>query len=189
MSPIFKNMEQAIHFAFVMAAYPAAPRDTLQDLGRVASRTGARSEIDFGSLTPAEIRSECEGIRQSVLKLLPAAEACALLAKYTADLTQRKEAAALVEHHFWPAIRKAFDSRPLFHAVVQRYYAQFDQHDAQHTFRAIAARCEVSKERVQRITKLFEELASAIEGKAMANMSAQYEQKGIIQQRGEALCA
>lgn len=190
MKGIFKSAEQAVHFAFIMEAYPATPRDTLATIRSIdACRTGRPSDINFGSLTPSEIRSECAGIRRGVLAHLSSAEGCALVAKFSSRHARseydRTIALGVVEHHFWPVVQKQWDDRNMFHTIVRRHYAQFERHDPTLTLRAIAAKHGVSKERVQRVARYFEGVLRQLETVALDNLRREFEQKGIIAEREE----
>lgn len=84
-SPIFQSASQAIHFAFLMEAYPPAPesqmakvmRRLIQSMGITRSST-----IDLGGLSPLEIQAQCAMIRAAVKTHLRSPESWVLQARY-----------------------------------------------------------------------------------------------------------
>lgn len=89
-TPIFRSVDQALHVAFLMEILPVRERG---QMGRIIARmmveagvTAGRSEagsVNFGGLSPLEVRGQCAMIRAAVRDLLPAHETAAIHAWFS----------------------------------------------------------------------------------------------------------
>lgn len=98
--PIFQSVSQAIHFAFLMLEFESSPetimskliRKRLQELGEWDEVRPEDKTVNFGNLSPLEIRGQAAMIRLSVEALLPGPESWALKARYgQTKVTRGKE--------------------------------------------------------------------------------------------------
>lgn len=79
--PIFKNISQALHFSFAMEYVPASVKSLNEySAGNVYGHS--RSNIDFGNLTPEEVRAQCATVRAMVNDHLLSTEKNAVWARY-----------------------------------------------------------------------------------------------------------
>jgi hypothetical protein len=88
MSSLFLSVPRALHFAYLIQAYPNAPESIMARVLRfyveecdVWEPRRIRS-IDFGGLSPLEVRAECAGIRRAVDALDQRNERAAIRARY-----------------------------------------------------------------------------------------------------------
>ncbi len=87
-APIFRSVEQALHFSFLMEILPVTQRSQMQamidrmmeDRGIIQERE--KSTIDFGGLNGLEIRGQCAMVRNAVVHNLPPPEVAAIHARY-----------------------------------------------------------------------------------------------------------
>lgn len=83
---IFKSTSQALHFAYLIEAYEVSIDSSMAKIlryGAMPTGGGAlASAIDFGGLSPLEIRAQCAMIRAAVRDRLPAPQAWAVQARY-----------------------------------------------------------------------------------------------------------
>lgn len=88
MSATFMSIPRALHFAFLIQAYEAAPeshmarivREHVEDCDIWEPRR--MRTIDFAGLSPLEIRAECAGIRAAVERVLPELERAVIRSRY-----------------------------------------------------------------------------------------------------------
>lgn len=86
--PIFRSVDQALHVAFLMDVLPVRERS---QMGRIIARmmveagvTAGRSEagsVNFGGLSPLEVRGQCAMIRAAVKDHLAQHHACSVWAR------------------------------------------------------------------------------------------------------------
>lgn len=88
MSAIFMSVPRALHFAYLIQAYPDAPESLMARIMRwhveecdVWEPRKART-VDFSGLNGLETRAECAGIRAHVVRILPALECAVIQARY-----------------------------------------------------------------------------------------------------------
>lgn len=88
MSAIFLSVPRALHFAYVMQAYPATPESIMAKIMRQfvkesEVREGSRiSTVRFDGLNAFEVRQQCANIRDMVTRILPSPEAASIRARY-----------------------------------------------------------------------------------------------------------
>lgn len=177
---IFRDTPQAIHFAYVIEQYPAGPKSSLSGAVRAATAEVSRSGIDFGNLTPTEIHDECTRIRKAVTEYLPNHEAAALIAKFTHDRREKDGAIKAIGNHIGPALWGAINDRALIFAIVERHYIPEQDRTPAWSLRAMADKFKVSKDRVQRVARVFEQYAQQLETVAMDNLRRKFEEKSLI---------
>jgi hypothetical protein len=76
MSSIFMSVPRALHFAYLIQAYEAAPESIMARIMRAHVEDcdiwepRKAKTIDFGGLNALEVRAECAGIRAAVERVL-----------------------------------------------------------------------------------------------------------------------
>ena len=86
--PIFRSVEQALHFSFLMATLPVSQKSQMHELYVLSQkRLGVFNEkststIHFGGLDPLEVRGQCAMVRATVYDHLAEPERFAVLARY-----------------------------------------------------------------------------------------------------------
>lgn len=88
MSQLFMSVPRALHFAYMIQAYPNAPESLMAKVLRshmeecdVWEPRRART-VDFSGLNGLEVRAECAGIRGHVARVLPELECAVIQARY-----------------------------------------------------------------------------------------------------------
>ena len=94
-SPIFRSVDQALHVAFLMDILQVRERS---QMGRIIERmmveagvTAGRSEagsVNFGGLSPLEVRGQCAMIRAAVKDHLAQHHTCAVWARWGHQTTK-----------------------------------------------------------------------------------------------------
>lgn len=85
---MFRSTSQALHFAFMIQAYEVSVENIMSKAIRAIMKElgiwdeGEPSTVDFGGLSPLEIRGQCAMIRAIVRDRLPGPEAWAIQARY-----------------------------------------------------------------------------------------------------------
>jgi hypothetical protein len=88
MASLFMSVPRALHFAYLIQAYEAAPQSIMARIMREhveecdVWEPRKLKTIDFSGLSPLEIRAECAGIRRAVGALLQPLECAAVRARY-----------------------------------------------------------------------------------------------------------
>ena len=88
MSRIFLSVPRALHFAYLIQAYEAAPESLMARIVRMHVEECDVWEprpiktINFSGLNALEIRAECAGIRAHVERVLPPLERAVIQARY-----------------------------------------------------------------------------------------------------------
>lgn len=180
MQAIFRDTGQCLHFAYMIQQYPNTAPSTLASAMRVEIKA---SGIDFGGLSPNEIRDECSKIRNSVRAILASHEAAALIAKYSTDQQERDRAIRVISNHIAPALHKAIKDRRLIFAIVERHYIPDDERGPKWSLRALSDQFKVSKDKIHRTAKVFEQYARQIEIIALDNLRREFEKQQIVQSK------
>lgn len=84
---IFKSVHQALAFSFLIQAHETSPENIMsvairRQLQAMGQWGDAVKTIDFGGLSPLEIRAQAAMVRLAVDSHLPKPEACAIRARY-----------------------------------------------------------------------------------------------------------
>jgi hypothetical protein len=109
--PIFRSTGQAVHFAFVIEACDAAIDSPMGiALRRIMKAmgvwdSGTPPSIDFGNLSPMEVRGQCAMIRAAVHDRLPDLERWAVQARYGIRVARRDGDPPVFSRDRWAAIR------------------------------------------------------------------------------------
>ena len=164
----FRDTSQAVHFAYMIDAYPAGP------VSEVARAVPApRSRVDFGGLSAAEVRVECQRIRQSVKSTLPPLELAAIEARFSPGLDGKLAGLWKIAAHL--ADKLEADPTIMESIALRHYQAQ------PWSMRELAAKHGVSKDRILRLVKRMEREVRAIESQAFAKLQKQFESNELVE--------
>jgi len=104
-SPIFRSVDQALHVAFLMDILPVRERS---QMGRIIERmmveagvTAGRSEsgsVNFGGLSPLDVRGQCAMIRAAVKDHLAQHQACSVWARWGHQTTKAEGVRGMVDY-------------------------------------------------------------------------------------------
>lgn len=154
MTAIFMSVPQAVHFAYLMRAYPPCPESIMAKIMRQNVKEsevwqGNRPRtVSFDGLHALEVHQQCTNIRDMVCRLLPQAESACLRARH--GLTEYHDYASGERRFFFDrdrtdAIRALSDlllpghddiPQPMMDLLVARHFC--DRHQTPITVRAIA---------------------------------------------------
>lgn len=103
---IFRNVEQALHVAFLMDILPVRERGQLdrmieqlmREAGIMPAREPHDGTVNFGGLSSLEVRGQCAMIRAAVQDHLPQHQACAVWARWGHQTTKSAGVRGLVEY-------------------------------------------------------------------------------------------
>ncbi|WP_439891581.1 hypothetical protein ACS7SF_02775 [Ralstonia sp. 25C] len=145
MPAIFLSVPRALHFAYLMRAYPVTPESIMAKIMRQfvkesEVREGLRvSTVCFDGLTALEVHQQCTNIRDMVVRLLPPPESASVRARF--GLTDyhdyddgerryffdRDRTQAIKTLSDW--LRPGFDDvpMPMMDLLVGRHYADLRQ--------------------------------------------------------------
>lgn len=183
MSAIFMSVPRALHFAYLIQAYEAAPESLMARIMRncvedcdVWEPRKART-VDFSGLNALEIRAECAGIRAHVVRILPELERCVIQARYgltdyedegeTRRFFFDRERCEAIQHlaRAW-ALPQYEDLNPaILDLLVARHFAS--RRLTPITLRAIAETFGRNHTYYRRIANKLEEQLTLIENRAL----------------------
>jgi len=91
--PIFRSVQQALHFSFLMETLPVTRRSAMSQIyaqggNRVWDEPREPSTIHFGGLSELDVRGQCAMVRGAVIDHLLLAERHAVHARYATQSTQ-----------------------------------------------------------------------------------------------------
>ena len=87
-TPIFRSVNQALHFSFLMETLPVSQKSQMEAIYRQGGKRVVfddyhHSTIHFGGLSPLEVRGQCAMVRGAVVDHLVEQERQAVLARYS----------------------------------------------------------------------------------------------------------
>lgn len=176
---IFQTTGQAVHFSYVIQAYDASPQSQMAIIMRNAIRQiGMRgSSIDFGGLSPLEVRGQCAMIRACVRSHLRPIEACALEARYSSDRDTKRLAIRELAETYAPVI--GINPSLALALMWRQHIDQTRRKDF--TLRAIAKDYGTSKDTVHRAAKALNDHLHLLEGLALSNLHARFVADEVIE--------
>lgn len=177
---MFQNAGQAVHFSYMLDAYPVGPQSTLATAVKLTKQQFSRSGIDFGGLGPADIRIECDRIRAIVRQSLPAIEAAALEARYSQIPAEQEAAMEKVERFVTPFLRDVMTNGSIIHTLVRRHYVTGPGRGHEWSFRAIADSYKTGKTRIFKTAKEMEAHITRIEASAIERLRKLFDERGLI---------
>jgi hypothetical protein len=149
--PIFRNVSQALHVSYLMQVLPIGQPSWMQKMIDDHMRAcGVWDEakphdrtINFGGMSPLDIRAECANVTKRVDERLKTSEAGAIKAWYGHQTTKAQGVQAVFEY-----VLPMFDIRQdATKAIVWSLFAP-KTHSEGLSVRAIAKEYEVSRDRV-----------------------------------------
>jgi hypothetical protein len=170
--PIFRHIDQALFFAYMIQAYDT-PLQTFIGVQSAAERAG----IDFGNLTRAEVRAECAKVRDKVRLFCCTLHAHAIEAKYEPGSPVRMRAIRAMADYLECQINA---ERALIRTLTLRHYTPDDQRDEDFSLRAIGKTYVISKDKAQRLAAKVAELIEQQETGALRALTEHFEQAGLI---------
>jgi len=193
---IFKTTSQALHVSYLVLSMP--PRQgapfrnmlirLLEDLDERTPRQdvwlqqlrgeASGSGINFGGLTPDEIRAQCSMITAAVRDRLPEPERNVIWARYAYQV-ERAAGVRGLSSYYRSLIGVGNDMGML--ALVWRRYAGRERADQDFSFRQIAAECGGSKSTYERANKVLAAHLVALEKRADETLTASFRAHGVIE--------
>ncbi|TCG08363.1 hypothetical protein BZM27_12570 [Paraburkholderia steynii] len=187
MSQIFMSVPRALHFAYLIQAYPAAPESLLARVMRqhveqcdVWEPRPARV-VDFGGLNAQEVRAECAGIRGHVERELMDLPCAVIKARYgLTDFTDAggerrfffsKERANAIRYlsSDWAAVQFADVGEAVLDLLIARHFA--DRRRTPITLRGIAETFGRNHTYYRRMANRLEEQLILIENRALDDLT------------------
>lgn len=182
MTAIFKSVEQALHFSFLMETLPAAQKSQMQVLFDLwLERNGYRevrepSTINFGGLSALEIRGQCSMVRGAVLHHLVGPEMSVVHARYGYGFEKgvgikgvRKYCEPMMSTKYeWPTLAMAIN---VFGSAKQ---------SAEFSIRMIAKEWGLSKSTVARDVGIIRSTSRLLENRAYDRLRPIFEKSELI---------
>lgn len=187
MSQIFMSVPRALHFAYLIQAYPAAPESLLARVMRqhieqcdVWEPRRARV-VDFGGLNSLEVRAECAAIRLHVERELTDLPCAVIKARY--GLTDYSDAGGERRFFFsreranairylssdWAQLQFADVSESVLDLLIARHFA--DRRRTPITLRGLAETFGRNHTFYRRIANRLEEQLVLIENRALDDLT------------------
>lgn len=183
--PIFRSVQQALHFSFLMETLPVSQKSQMQGIYQQGKqRTWQEdkrevSTIRFGGLSELEVRGQCAMVRGAVIDHLQISERHAVHARYALQSTQsggvramRDEAMPMLScQDEWPTLAMSW---LIFGSVSQTEGI---------TTRSIADKFELSQTSVMRDIGRIKQVHHALELMAFNKLSELFRKDGLIECR------
>lgn len=193
---IFKSTEQALHVSYLVLSMP--PRQgapfrnmlirLLEDLEHPTDKQQAWLEqlrgaagggtVNFGGLSPDEIRAQCSMVTAAVRDRLPEPERNVIWARYAFQLERATGVRGLAAY-YQGLIGVENDLGML--ALVWRRYAGRERADRDFSFRQIAAECGGSKSTYERANKILTAHLRALETRAHETLTVSFRAHGVVE--------
>ena len=196
MNAIFRSTAQALHVSYIVLSMPTrqgAPFRNmlihmLEDLDDLTHQqqvwldqlrgTPGSGTVNFGGLSPDEIRAQCSMITAAVRDRLPEPERNAIWARYAYQVERANGVRGLASY-YQSLIGVGNDMAML--ALVWRRYAGKERADQDFSFRQIAAECGGSKSTYERANKVLTAHLRALEERADETLTASFRAHGVIE--------
>ena len=189
MDAIFSTVGQALHVSYLMEVLPVTQRvstqvliDSLRKSSGVTDETPASDRaVNFGGLSPLEVRGQCAMVRQAVTDHLAEPERHAVQARYGHKATQATGVKALAEY-LAPVARIEHQTAmlALTWALYQRSRDRRGRHrEDRITLRQIEAECGVPRSTVGRAQLVVRHHAQALERRAEAGLRELFERTDL----------
>jgi len=182
-APVFRSVEQALHFSFLMEVEPATQQSQMQtlidrmleELGRAPQRE--QGTINFGGLTALEIRGQCAMVRGAVAHRLIQPEIDAVHARFGARATCQPAGVRGVRDYSLPLLFTQHDSATL--AMAWSIYGAQRDREALPS-RRIAAEYGLAKSTVIADTGRMRRMARMLEGRAIERLTPSFVADGLV---------
>lgn len=182
--PIFRSVQQALHFSFLMVTLPVSQKSAMSQIyaqggNRVWNEVRERSTIRFSGLSELEVRGQCAMVRGAVMDHLQVSERHAVHARYALQSTQSSGVRAMRDaakpmlscQDEWPTLAMAW---LIFGSTVQTEGI---------TTRSIADEFELSQSSVMRDIGRIRQAHHALELMAFDKLSELFRKDGLIENR------
>ena len=179
--PIFRSVQQALHFSFLVATLPVSQKSQMESIyrnggKRVVSDEYHHSTIHFGDLSPLEVRGQCAMVRGVVVDHLLEPERQAVYARYSYRAEKAGAVRAMRDHALpllscqdeWPTMAMSWS---IFGTDVQRDGL---------SVRLIADEYDLSKSSVARDVAEIRRAFRTLEGRAYEKLGEIFLRSGLI---------
>ena len=182
---VFRSVGQALHVSFLLEVLPVTQRVSTQVLiDGLRKRCGVwddsqRSErsVDFGGLTPLEVRGQCAMVRAAVVDHLTEPERHAVMARFGHQGTKASGVRGIADY-----------VEPMAHlqhagallAVTWSLFQPAKRAADRWSLRAIEAETGVSKSALSRAQIAIRQTAQALERRADVRLAELFERTGLV---------
>ncbi len=173
-TPIFKSVEQCLHFSFLLEVLPATYKNRMHVL---IKQTRAPSTIYFDGLSALEIRGQCALVRNMVMDTLPKPEADAICAWYGHAATKAKGIYGIRDYSRY---EMSTTSEEATLAIACSVYVTGWRRKHLST-RKISKKYGLSQSTVMRDKERIAENARALETYAIEHLTPIFEGRGLIE--------
>lgn len=184
MQGVFQSVGQALFVAFLMEVLPVTQQTSTQILiDGLRKRCGvwddqrAPSTINFGGLSPLEVRGQCALVRATVQDHLPGPERDALYARFGHQVTKAKGVRGLAEY-IGPLAGVQKEMALL--AVTWSLYQPGKRVQDRWSLRAIEEETGVSKSQLQRAAQTIRHMAQSLERRADERLTVLFEETELV---------
>lgn len=191
---IFKTTSQALHVSYLVLSMP--PRQgapfrnmlirLLEDLDHPTHQqdvwlqqlrgAASTSTINFGGLSPDEIRAQCSMITAAVRERLPAPELFAILARY-AYQRERGEGIEGLARYVTPSL--TFDNQLAIQALAYGHFSP-RQRERGFSYTEIASETGIHARTLRRGARVLAGVARTLEGLAIARLEPLFVKHGVV---------
>lgn len=180
--PIFRSVQQALHFSFLMETIPVSQKSQMQEIYQQGKQRTWQEDkrepntIRFGGLSPLEVRGQCAMVRGAVIDHLQVSERHAVHARYALQSTQSSGVRAMRDaakpmlscQDEWPTL-----------AMAWLIFGSVNQIDGI-TTRSIADEFELSQNMVMRDIGKIRQTHHALELMAFNKLSELFRKDRLI---------
>ncbi|MBO4120271.1 hypothetical protein J5T34_05895 [Cupriavidus gilardii] len=194
---IFRSTEQALHVSYLVLSMP--PRQgapfrnmlirMLEDLDHPTDKqqawldqlrgTPGSGTVNFGGLTPDEIRAQCSMVTAAVRDRLPSQEVAAVWARFGVG---KEKVDGMKRLALFARRSSGLTATALLLDLTARHYLPRDRREG-YTFRAIAEKHGSEQTRVFRAAKWMESHYRALENLAIVRLEPAFIAHGVVEDR------
>lgn len=184
MSGIFKSVSQALNFSYDIEQYPPGALSQMNGiLTKLRASLGEQEQVEpstvnFGGLTPLEVRYQCDTIRGKVREQLPPRLASAIEARYSGDRDTKRFAVRAVAQL---VVNELAWAEELALALTWRHYMPKERRDKDFTLRQLADSYGTTKSRAGRMAGRLDVYIAALELEAHALLALPFALDKIIE--------
>ena len=182
---IFKSVEQALHVSFLMEILPVTSRSFMQAMMEAHMKANGTWEgsipkertINFGGLSPLEIRGQCAMIRASVEHHLAEPEQLAVKAHY-GHQTCKEAGVRGLARYVSPMLSTAHSEAIL--ALAWGIYGNEKQKDGL-SLREVAEHYGLSKSTAQRDQQIIKKVGRDLLCRAVGSLHDRFQRGGVTE--------
>lgn len=166
---VFRDITQALRFAFTLEQYPAEPGAAHGSMVRLAlSEAGITlSREAVARHATSEYHEYAADLRTAVRSALLPYEASSLIAMYSRDWAERRRAAETLASFHARLLSGLIDDNQLIAKLVTRHYIAERERGSSWALHDIAAEFNVSRERITRAARHIESHARQLDTVAL----------------------